>query len=751
MTVLLSLSRVAGLCAFALSLGITTTAIAQPSDSDGVVVRAKRDTNEDNKGRELAEISSEEILRENPGSLADTLRGQPGVSVQQTTPGQGSISVHGLSGRAVAHTVDGVPVNSAIFRAGNNPYLGLVDSLSLDSIKVVGGAASVLYGSGALAGAIVMETSTPAYRLEPLTRLSSFQSVSSNPFGVSSHLVASHHDETWAAALNFSVLQYGNVVPGDGHLSPDPMSYTGLSRATDSNYSPRFGAEQFGTSYRFFAGTLVARRRLGNGWHASLRAQLGYRPELVRYDRITPRFKRELPARAEARLKPMFREMISLRVNKYATEAWYDELSAQVYWQRLAEHKVDRKFDEVCLGATLTEESDDCAQFTLTPAGTRNVEENVSDTFGAQFAALMNLNGKAGQARAGLELSRGLVSSHAWKDDVEEITSDQTASRFPSASTLDEGSVYSALEHEWGENWLLSGGVRGAIAYLDITERVDAEGQSESPSFRKLFIDYAAHLGLRWSPLPSLDMSATAARGYRIPNIADFATLGARAKGRFQLPSADVTPEQSRSLDVNLRIDAGALRGSLGAFYLRVGDAIVVVPTTLRGQTHTAEGDRYTMTANASSVEVNGAQGGIELDLTSAVTLYGKWLLMSGTQRNDAGSGLPLETPADRIPPYQLDAGLTVRASDELELESFVEATAAQERLNPVNMDDNRIPEGGTPGFITLSARATYAHSEGNVARLQVNNITNELVLDHGSGFYRPGFSAMLSYLLTTE
>jgi hemoglobin/transferrin/lactoferrin receptor protein len=70
---------------------------------------------------------------------------------------------------------------------------------------------------------------------------------------------------------------------------------------------------------------------------------------------------------------------------------------------------------------------------------------------------------------------------------------------------------------------------------------------------------------------------------------------------------------------------------------------------------------------------------------------------------------------------------------------------APQRRLNdPVNLDDNRIPAGGTPGYVTYNLRGRLVQDIFTL-RLALDNITDELVLEHGSGFYRAGFSVMAS------
>jgi hypothetical protein len=92
---------------------------------------------------------------------------------------------------------------------------------------------------------------------------------------------------------------------------------------------------------------------------------------------------------------------------------------------------------------------------------------------------------------------------------------------------------------------------------------------------------------------------------------------------------------------------------------------------------------------------------------------------MRGTQTNPAETGLPDETPADRVPPVQGELGLRLSLADNLEVEGFVVARTAQRRLNdPINIDDNRIPEGGTPGYATFHARVKYRPNPAVLTRL---------------------------------
>jgi outer membrane cobalamin receptor len=184
-----------------------------------------------------------------PQSLADALRSSPSVSVQQTTPGQGTVYVRGLSGRAVLHAVDGVRLNMAFFRSGNNDYLGLIDPYSLTSVFVVPGATSVEYGSDGLGGAVLMRTALPRYG-DGSTGYQAFQSFTSNPQSTTSRVSLLHEAPSWGMQAGFTYYQAGPIRPGEGLLSPDPATYAGLERDVGAAHQRGSGAARVGRTLR---------------------------------------------------------------------------------------------------------------------------------------------------------------------------------------------------------------------------------------------------------------------------------------------------------------------------------------------------------------------------------------------------------------------------------------------------------------------------------------------------------------------
>jgi hypothetical protein len=123
-------------------------------------------------------------------------------------------------------------------------------------------------------------------------------------------------------------------MPGEGKRTPDPRAYCGIERDADGPYTPATSSHELGTEFSFHGANLSARRKLSRGLELVLRTQLGYRPQLIRYDQITPRFKRETPRNAESTVQDMYRLMTSATLAYRPSGEIYDELQTQLSYQR---------------------------------------------------------------------------------------------------------------------------------------------------------------------------------------------------------------------------------------------------------------------------------------------------------------------------------------------------------------------------------------------------------------------------------
>ncbi len=170
-----------GTTALAALMGMSANAAAQQfAEAEPITVTATRsEANSFVVPATVSVITDEEIEENLVGDIKDLIRFEPGVSVS-TQPsrfsaalsstgrdGNSSFNIRGLGGNRVLFVVDGVRVpedfsfGPAAFGRGDYVDLDL-----LQSIEIVRGPASALYGSDGVAGAVHFITRDPAGMLE---------------------------------------------------------------------------------------------------------------------------------------------------------------------------------------------------------------------------------------------------------------------------------------------------------------------------------------------------------------------------------------------------------------------------------------------------------------------------------------------------------------------------------------------------------------------------------------------------------
>src|SRR5688572_13664785 len=103
-------------------------------------------------------VTGEELLRTKERSLPRALAKAAGVWVQETNLGGGAPVINGILGNRIVIVMDGVRLNDSTTRLGPNQYLNSIPPEIVERIDVLRGPGSVLYGSDAIGGAILIWT-----------------------------------------------------------------------------------------------------------------------------------------------------------------------------------------------------------------------------------------------------------------------------------------------------------------------------------------------------------------------------------------------------------------------------------------------------------------------------------------------------------------------------------------------------------------------------------------------------------------
>src|SRR5690606_14283199 len=174
----------------------------------------------------ISTVSPKQITLQNPQTAADML-GQTGdVFIQKSQQGGGSPMIRGFSTNRLLYTIDGVRMNTAIFRAGNLQNVISLDPFTMENTEILFGPGSVMYGSDAIGAVMSFQTLSPQLALndEVLVTGKALTRYSTANNEKTAHLDINLGWKKWALLTSFSSNDFGDLKMGsfgpDDYLRP---------------------------------------------------------------------------------------------------------------------------------------------------------------------------------------------------------------------------------------------------------------------------------------------------------------------------------------------------------------------------------------------------------------------------------------------------------------------------------------------------------------------------------------------------
>lgn len=184
---------------------------------DEVVVSATR-WNQTSKyiPAKIITISPKDVSLQNPQTAADLLGASGKIFIQKSQQGGGSPMIRGFSTNRLLYIVDGVRMNTAIFRSGNLQNVISLDPFATEKTEVFFGPGSVIYGSDAIGGVMSFLTLTPQLSLSDKSLIAgkAVARYSSANTERTAHLDINIGGKKWASVTSFSSSDFGDLRMG---------------------------------------------------------------------------------------------------------------------------------------------------------------------------------------------------------------------------------------------------------------------------------------------------------------------------------------------------------------------------------------------------------------------------------------------------------------------------------------------------------------------------------------------------------
>ncbi|MFN5986235.1 MAG: TonB-dependent receptor, partial [Chitinophagaceae bacterium] len=296
-------------------------------------------------------VITDKNLIQYQSTTADILTASGQVFVQKSQQGGGSPVIRGFEASRILLLVDGVRMNSAIFRSGHLQNIITVDNMSLDRVEVNYGPSSTMYGSDALGGVINLFTKAPQLHNSKKwkTNGNMIYRYASGQNENRQHIDFNIANHKWAFVSSFTNSRFGDLRQGNKRLAAYPdfgkrLFYVSTENGVDVIKDNRANVNiQKNTEYDqidFLQKILY--KPSANTEHL-LNFQLSNSSNINRYDRLSESSK-GVPIFAEWYYGPQLRNMISYKLNKTQLKGYFQELAINANYQHLEESRITRRF-----------------------------------------------------------------------------------------------------------------------------------------------------------------------------------------------------------------------------------------------------------------------------------------------------------------------------------------------------------------------------------------------------------------------
>ena len=581
-----------------------------------VISASRWNQNEADVSGKVRQLDSEWLDLRNPVTTADWLGSSGEVFVQKSQLGGGSPMIRGFSANRLLYSIDGVRMNTAIFRSGNLQQVISIDPFSLQNTEVLFGPGAVMYGSDAIGGVMVFETLRADHENQQLKGnvVSRFSSAYSEE---TFHADFSYGKGKWAFVTSASYFDFGDLIMGKNKGQDSYLRSTFVERINGidqeiTNPNPR---KQVGAGYKQvnlmqkISFKASENSTIDYGFHYSSTGNI------PRYDRLIERKDGKLRfARWDYGPQRWMMQQLNWKTTK--PTKIYDQAKITAAFQFFEESRIDRRVGNA-------------TQF-------ERVEKVQASSINADFIKTLF---KSQFLNYGFEGVINQVESNGKSINISNQQVAPASARYPN-STWTSWAVYANYVAPLSTKWKMQSALRYNINGInaDFTNNLNYY-PLPVVQFKDNYHSITGNLGFVYQVDPSFSISPQVATGFRAPNVDDMGKIFDSQPGSLMLPNPQLQPEYAYNAELNLnKVLFGTIKLDVTGYYTWLDQAMVRRPTTFNGQTellYSGELSKLFSLQNAAFAEVKGIQAGMEVALSNKLLLTSNYNWQKGVEELD--------------------------------------------------------------------------------------------------------------------
>ena len=679
-------------------------------------------------------ISQAKVALHNPQTAADLLTISGKIFMQKSQQGGGSPMIRGFATNRLLYAVDGIRMNTAIFRGGNIQNVISLDPFATEQTEVVFGPGSVMYGSDAIGGVMSFQTLTPQFSS---TTKSIVSGNAVSRFSSSNNEKTGHFDvnvgwKNWATITSITSNEFGDLKMGshgpEEYLRP---FYVQRQNGVDVVVTNEDPLVQKPTAYSQVNFMQKFRFQPNENWDFQYGLHFSETSSYSRYDRHIRYNSLGLPRYGEFYYGPQKWIMNNLNITHQSNSKLFDEMVLRLAHQFFEESRVSRNMNN----------------------SNREIRTEKVNAYSinVDFSKAISLTHKA---YYGVEYVFNDVNSTGINQNIVAGTSQAGPSRYPQATWQSMG-VFVNNQYLVTDKTSLQAGLR----YNKYILKADFDTTFYPFPFTEAHIDNGSltgSAGIVFRPTDKWVISSNVATAFRSPNVDDVGKVFDSEPGSVVIPNPNLEAEYAYNVDLNVaKMFGKSVKVDVSTYYTLLDNALVRRDFTLNGASeivYDGELSQVQAIQNAAKANVYGIQAGVEVKLPTGFRFSTDLNFQKGEEELDNGD----KSPSRHAAPFfgisrvgyansKVDLELNFQFSDKVAFKDLAEEEKGKKEIYARDRNGNPY----SPSWYTLNLKSMYKLTENFTLTAGIENITDQRYRPYSSGIVAPGKNIILAVRAT--